>query len=180
MDGRPEFLRSAQVGGSLHNAKVLEPSSFFSRKSSVQLVVFSLDNNSESVSSCHAASRDRLAQISPCFETECDGSVFFDGCADNFVRDSLVWLFKHCMASRAMVQFYLAIRGMKIPSRFDLNSDAAMPIDCEVNNARKIVSQRFPVRMPFELGQGNVLCAVDDVRAVDFIRRFDCFVDIAR
>lgn len=179
VDGKPEFLRSARVGVCVQNGGVPEPGSVVSGRLIDQSVLVSL-KNSVFVSTCRAASRDQCAEMLCRSESEFDGSVFFDGCADSFVREAPVWLYKHCMASRAMAQFYLAVRTMKIPWRFDLNSDAPVAIDCEAINARKIGSQRAVVRTPFELGQGNVLCGIDVVHAVDFIRRFDGLVDLAR
>lgn len=54
------------------------------------------------------------------------GTIFFDCYGAKFVHESPIRLFKDCMVTRAMAQYFLSVRATKLSWGFDLNSDKMM------------------------------------------------------
>lgn len=98
--------------------------------------------------------------------------MFIGERAGNVLCESPLWLYKHCMASRAMSQYYLAIRGSKMRGAFDLNSEALTVVDSNGVARSKLSVDCFPVKTPADLGQRNELAVIDEAQALVVIQNF--------
>lgn len=112
-------------------------------------------------------------------EDDISSSLLFDGSLAKFIRESSIFLYTHCMATRAMAQYYLVLRGLKLSGTIDLNYEALPPIDGHDLTPRKVMRQSVIVKTPWDLGLRPVLSAVDEAHALKVLRKLDDCVGYA-
>lgn len=175
-NGRPEFMRTCEVLVDTQYNGLFQENSV--RLSDIHGRV--AWERPVSVSSSIVHSRHQCVDKFPWSEKDSGGSVFFYGCDAKILREAPIWLYKHCMAARAMAQYYLAIRGSKRRGGFDLNSVVSVFDGDQSVSVRNLGRQMLAVRTPLELGQRNVLCSIDGSCALEFINKIHGCVDMSR
>ncbi|KAF8696655.1 hypothetical protein HU200_036275 [Digitaria exilis] len=143
-------------------------------------------SGSESVNTSAAGSginplvRERCVDSFPRSPEHEWGNIFFDGCGHKFVHESPIWIFKDCMVMRAMAQYFLSVRAMKLSRGFELNTDARMLEDGAQLTARKISEKTEAAKRPFELGQSRHFVAMEDGQVIQFLSRVESEVESLR
>nr|CAB3473327.1 unnamed protein product [Digitaria exilis] len=146
----------------------------------------SASSGSESVNTSAAGSginplvRERCVDSFPRSPEHEWGNIFFDGCGHKFVHESPIWIFKDCMVMRAMAQYFLSVRAMKLSRGFELNTDARMLEDGAQLTARKISEKTEAAKRPFELGQSRHFVAMEDGQVIQFLSRVESEVESLR